>query len=119
MSTIIILLVFSSVGSITPIYRAHEFSICTNPGVQRLLAISGDIVVWQDNRNGNWDIYGYDLSTGKEFPICDYRYSQCYPQVTYVQENPGIFSIVVVWYDDRGKDIDIYGAKLETYLRVN
>jgi len=31
--------------------------------------IDENIVVWQDNRNGNWDIYGYNLLTGEEFQI--------------------------------------------------
>ncbi|NMC76400.1 MAG: hypothetical protein GYA60_03795, partial [Candidatus Methanofastidiosa archaeon] len=37
---------------------------------QQRPAIYGDIVVWEDNRNGNSDIYGYNLKTGQEFPIC-------------------------------------------------
>jgi len=39
-----------------------EFSICTNSAVQYHPAISGNIVVWDDNRNNrnwrDWDIYG-------------------------------------------------------------
>lgn len=40
-----------------------EFSICTDAASQSLPSISGYIVVWDDCRNGNDDIYGYDLST--------------------------------------------------------
>ena len=27
--------------------------------------ISGDYIVWQDERDGNWDIYMYDMSAGR------------------------------------------------------
>ena len=33
-------------------------------------AISGNKIVWWDYRNGNFDIYLYDLDTGLETPIC-------------------------------------------------
>ena len=33
-------------------YVAEEFAICTNAGEQFFPAISGDIVVWMDNRVG-------------------------------------------------------------------
>ena len=33
---------------------------------QTVPAINGDKIVWQDDRNGNRDIYMYDLSTKKE-----------------------------------------------------
>jgi beta propeller repeat protein len=36
---------------------ATEFAICTAPTDQTLPAISGDLVVWEDKRNGNDDIY--------------------------------------------------------------
>ena len=32
-------------------------------------AIYGDRIVWQDERNGNWDTYMYDLSTSTETSI--------------------------------------------------
>ena len=27
--------------------------------------ISGDYIIWQDERGGNWDIYMYDMSAGR------------------------------------------------------
>jgi len=39
-------------------YQVEEFPICTNPGDQWDPAISENIVVWTDGRNGNLDIYG-------------------------------------------------------------
>ncbi len=87
------------------------FSICTEPGTQRPPDISGSIVVWADNRNGNddkrlegnWDIYGYDLETKTEFPICVEAGCQAEPRIS---------GNTVVWMDNRNGDWDIYGATL-------
>jgi beta propeller repeat protein len=49
---------------------SEAFPICIAAGDQFDPAISGDTVVWYDGRNGNADIYGYDLSAHSEFPIC-------------------------------------------------
>ncbi len=94
-----------------------EFPICTANRAQYFPAISGNIVVWADNRNsnedihpgqnpygeGNWDIYGYDLTTNAEFPICT---------APGFQGEPAISGNTVVWVDDRNGNYDIYGATL-------
>jgi len=82
-----------------------EFAICTNSSYQTSSAISGDIVVWTDYRNGNDDIYGYDLSTSTEFPICTNSFHQRYPDIS---------GNVVVWQDQRNVNYDIYGYDLST-----
>jgi hypothetical protein len=61
--------------------------------------------VWDDLRNGNWDIYGYDLSTSTDFPICTIRNSLFEPEIC---------CNIVVWHDLRNGNWDIYGAKLDT-----
>ena len=38
----------------------------TNHGTASSPAIYSNNIVWQDNRNGNWDIYIQDLSTKKQ-----------------------------------------------------
>ncbi|AKB79323.1 Cell surface protein [Methanosarcina horonobensis HB-1 = JCM 15518] len=43
-----------------------EYQITTNESYQGNPAIYNDWIVWQDKRNGNQDIYMYDLSTKKE-----------------------------------------------------
>jgi len=46
--------------------NSTEIPICTNNATQRNPKIWGNYVVWQDNRNGNWDVYMYDLEKHEE-----------------------------------------------------
>jgi len=69
-------------------------------------AISGDVIVWLDHRNGNWDVYGYDIADGMEFPVCVGGWNK---------EAPAISGDVVVWQDGRnGGNWDIYAYDLGT-----
>ena len=74
-------------------------------GLRSDAAIYGDRVVWQDGRNGNWDIYMYDLSTGKETRVTDDPGDQKEPQ---------IYGGKIVWHDDRNGNWDIYMYDVET-----
>lgn len=82
------------------------FPISISPSTRRgRPAIYGDIAVWADERNGNWDIYGYNLSDDKELAlIVD----------SADQERPAIYGHVMVWMDDRSGNWDIYGQNLLT-----
>jgi len=53
---------FDFLGDLPP----EEIQITTNPSNQLNLAIHENKVVYQDNRNGNWDIYMVDLETRAE-----------------------------------------------------
>jgi len=78
--------------------------ICKLPGkIAKNPAISGSVIVWQDNRNGNWDIYGYDPAVDTEIEIC---------LDSGDQEAAAIHGDTVVWQDNRGGDWDIYGYDL-------
>lgn len=83
---------------------SQEFRITTDRHSQCFPAIYGDIVVWEDDRNGNDDIYGYDLSTSTEFQITT---------DTDDQWSPTIYGNIVVWADER-KGGGIYGYNLST-----
>ncbi|GAF88881.1 unnamed protein product, partial [marine sediment metagenome] len=94
----------------------EEFAICTDPANQTSPAVSGDIVVWRDERNdyteggfayNNIDIYGYNLSTQTEFPVCTAPGNQI---------TPAISGDIVVWTDARANSFsrDIYGYNLST-----
>jgi beta propeller repeat protein len=70
-----------------------KIPICASPGNQSSSDISGDLVVWEDERNGafpNTDIYGYDLEMGRELVIC---------ASPGLQHNPATSGRFVVWTD--------------------
>ena len=86
-------------------FTGSEFAICTDPNDQSYPDISGNIVVWTDDRSGNEDIYGYDLSTQTEFSICTDPNDQSHPAVS---------GNIVVWRDNRNGNYDIYGYDIST-----
>jgi len=65
--------------------------------------VGGNVVVWSDDRSGEFDIYGYHLATGEEFSICLEPGDQVEPKVD---------GNTVVWKDGRNGDTDVYGARL-------
>ena len=88
-----------------PVGSSHEFQVTKDPHKQICPAIYNNIVVWQDNRNGNWDIYGCNFSENKEFQITTDLDDQ---------KNPAIYNNIVVWQDNRNGNTDIYGFNLST-----
>ena len=90
-------------------------NIDKDPGAQRVAgtankmathpAVQGALIVWQDNRSGDWDILGLDIKTGNERVI----YSGAGDQV-----EPAMYGSVVVWQDNRHGDWDIYGCETST-----
>tara|TARA_B100000809_G_C15113558_1_gene521537 strand:+ start:885 stop:1952 length:1068 start_codon:yes stop_codon:yes gene_type:complete len=68
-------------------------------------AIDNRFVVWQDDRNGGWDIYGFDIVSGRERSI---------HKGPGDQENPALHGSLVVWQDNRNGDWDIYGYDIRT-----
>ncbi len=71
------------------------------------------LVVWQDQRAGNWDIWGQRLDLDGtpldgSFVICSNAGDQLYPDVAY---NLDTNQYLVVW-EDRRTDADIYGQRV-------
>ncbi len=67
--------------------------------------IYGDIVVWHDDRNGNDDIYIYNLTEDQETQITSDNSNQNYAQ---------IHGDIIVWLDYRNGDSDVYMYDLGT-----
>ncbi len=61
--------------------------------------IYGDIIVWADYRNGNWDIYMYNLSSNEDRQITKNASDQ---------EHPSICGDIIVWQDSRGEKTNIW-----------
>jgi len=85
-------------------FASMEIPIAVNAGSDQMApAVGGDDVVWQDFRNGDADIYLYDLTTRGERRITTDPSDQLLPSVS---EN------VVVWQDHRNNHWDIYALDL-------
>ena len=91
---------------------AVTFPICLNDAVQDQPAVAADkaggTVVWRDQRNAATsatDIYGYDLSTSREFAVCT---------AAGDQSSPAIDQDLVVWNDARSAagSLDVRGYDL-------
>ena len=104
---------FSKLSTITvsPVQRVDgqliltEYQITTNKSNQMQPAIYGDTIVWKDERNGNSDIYMYDLSTSNETQITtreSYEFS------------PDIYRDRIIWTDLRHGNEGIYMYNLST-----
>lgn len=82
----------------------RRFAVCQEAHSQTNPDVGDNLVVWQDFRNGHdWDIYGYNLTTGQEFQITDDDAHQM---------NPAVAGNVVVWQDIRDGYWQIYAAEL-------
>ena len=87
------------------ILTIEETRITTDLDDQVDPAIYGNIIVWEDSRNGNLDIYMYDLTTGQETRITTDPANQF---------APAIYENKIVWHDYRNGNYDIYMHELKT-----
>ena len=92
-----------------PVTIGPATPICIAAGDQILPRVSvgsnGDVlVVWEDHRSGNADIYGYDVTRGQAFTVCNDPSQQVAPRISGDR---------VVWQDKRNGNWDIYGATID------
>jgi beta propeller repeat protein len=90
------------------------FPVCIKMGGQAGPDIAANMVVWTDNRNGNLDIYGRNLSGTKDFAVAGNKSPQDNPSVTATVVGSRT-EYVAVWVDKRNHDGgDIYGRNITT-----
>jgi hypothetical protein len=123
---------FDSTGA--PVGASFRVNDNERTGCQYLSVVSMDesgnfVVCWQDDRNGDWDIYAqrYDglcNPTGSNFRVNEsfVASSQSYPSIA--MDTSGRF--VICWTDERSGDKDVYarrydadGFPLDSSFRVN
>lgn len=105
----------TGVGLNHAVTAARFDSTCESPDIA-VLPNGSKIIVWADYRNGNWDIYGQRLSSsggmlGDNFRINsdDGLNQQHSPRVAGLANG----GFVVVWYDNRYGNDDIFGRRFE------
>ena len=85
-----------------------EFPIVTNQNNQRSPVVYGDHVVYYDNRNGNWDIFVYDLSSSEgshERAILEGQ--EEFPKTVLEERYPAVYEDHIVWmYTKKSEDTE-------------
>jgi flagellar hook capping protein FlgD len=104
-----------------PQWTSDGIPVCKVSGFQQFPKIIADgtggaIVVWQDNRGADQDIYAQRVSgsgqmvwTAGGVPVCTNIGVQEFPQI--VADGTG--GAVIAWVDHRGADADIYVQRLD------
>lgn len=82
-----------------------ETPITTETADQGWPVISGDTIVWNDARNGQVDIYMYDLSTKTETRITTGAADEYIPQISGDK---------IVWHEGAWGNLDIFVHDLST-----
>lgn len=76
-----------------------SMSVATADGAQRTPSVSGDTIVWADERNGDEDIWLYDLRTGVTRPVSSAAGKQALPSID---------GTAIVAEDYRGGNSNLY-----------
>ncbi len=105
----------------TVLWATDGVPVCTASDYQfnhRVIAdgYGGAIIVWTDERNGNFDLYvqridadGYTLWTSNGVPVCTETGSQMNAQLV----SDGTGGAIICWNDPRGVSVDIYAQRVD------
>ena len=109
---ILLVLSLTTAGDATAVPSVDgEIQITNNTSEQVSPDIFGERIVWSDNRNGNWDIYMFDVVTKKETQITNNLSDQ---------NDPRIYIDRIVWTDTRNGTPEVYMRDLskptETFI---
>ncbi len=122
---------YSSGVPLGSIFKANDDTGSASQGASSIASDSGGnhVIIWQDYRNGHWDIYAqrYDsLGTplGTNFRVNDDTGTATQGAPSIAMDGSGSF--VIVWHDDRNGNLDIYaqrydpsGVPLDSNFRVD
>jgi beta propeller repeat protein len=78
-------------------------ALAPTPTDQQGPRVDGAVAVWEEFRDGTWDVFARNLATGQTFPVY---------QGPGDQRHPTLSGNLVVWQDNRNGTWDIYGARL-------
>ncbi|MFH1100427.1 MAG: CARDB domain-containing protein [Methanobacteriota archaeon] len=81
-----------------------EIRITTDPMYQAGAVISGNKIVWHDNRNGNYDIYLYDLGPDGMFGTTDDSGEIRITTDPMYQWDAAISRNKIVWFENQSSD---------------
>ena len=92
----------------------ETITICDHPETQRKPTISGHTIVWEDNRNGDWDLYEFIMYywsyTGahlRDWPLSYFAIERYLPEKSN-QTQPHLNGDKLVFHDDRDSGSGIY-----------
>lgn len=104
-------------------WTTNGVAICTNTYTQKSVAITGSgidgssIITWEDNRDGNFDIYaqkidssGNVLWTTDGIAVCNKTTKQINPKI--ISDNAG--GAIIVWEDSVNFYWDVYAQRISS-----
>jgi hypothetical protein len=107
-------------GAGVPRWQTNGIPVCTAPGIQRRPEIVSDgtggaIVVWEDGRNGSFDIFAQRIDNAGAMrwqingvPICTAAWAQQFPAII----SDGTGGAIMTWQDSRVAGYAVYAQRI-------